>query len=73
MTDEDDLAQVTELGRGLPPLDLDDQSAQMIARKARAAVGRPARRRRWLLPLIAGAFVAAYLAWAIAKAIGAVG
>jgi hypothetical protein len=65
---DDDARQVTELGGALPPLDIDSTTAEQIARRARASVGKPPPRRRWILPIVVGVVAAAYAVWMILKA-----
>jgi hypothetical protein len=71
--DDDDAKKVSELGGGLPPLDLDGTTAEQIARRARASVGKPPPRRRWILPILAAVTVIAYAIWMILKTIEARG
>jgi hypothetical protein len=71
MTNDDDARQVTELGGALPPLDVDKTTAAQIARRARDSVGKPAPRRRWILPIVAAVAAIAYAAWMILKAVEA--
>lgn len=73
MTPDDDAHQVTELGGALPPLDVDTTTAEQIARRARASVGKPAPRRRLVLPILAAAAAIAYAAWMILKALEVLG
>ena len=65
----DDAQKVTELGGALPPLDVDTTTAELIARRARASVGKPAPRRRWILPIVAAVAVIAYAVWMVLKAL----
>jgi hypothetical protein len=71
MTDDPDTdaARLSEISRELPPLDLDATTAERIALKARANVGKRPPRTRLVLPILAMLVVAAYTAWAIAKLI----
>jgi hypothetical protein len=66
---DDDTRQVGELGGALPALDVDTTTAEMIARRARASVGKPPPRRRWIVPILAGVATAAYATWMILKAL----
>jgi hypothetical protein len=71
MTYEDDAARLGELGRELAPIDLDAESAERIARRARGSIGRGRSPARFVEPAIATAFAVSYLAWAIAKVLEA--
>jgi hypothetical protein len=67
MTNDDDAAKLTELGRELPAIDLDAASAARIARTARSSVGRGPPLVRLIEPAIAAVLVTSYLVWAIAQ------
>lgn len=69
----DDAAKLGELAGALPPLDLDGSTAEQIARRARASVGKPPPRRRLILPIIAAAAAVSYAVWAILKALEVLG
>jgi hypothetical protein len=71
MTYEDDAARLGELGRELAPIDLDAESAERIARRARESVGRGRSLARFVEPAVATVFAVSYLAWAIAKVLEA--
>jgi hypothetical protein len=71
MTYEDDAARLGELGRELAPIDLDAESAERIARRARGSFGRGRSPVRFVEPAIATAFAVSYLAWAIARVLEA--
>jgi hypothetical protein len=71
MTHDDDAAKLTELGRELPGIDLDAESAARIARRARQDVGRGPSLVRFIEPAIATVLVTSYLVWAIAKVLEA--
>jgi len=66
MTD-DDAARLTEISRELPAIDLDQPTAERIARRARADVGRAPSRARLVEPALWATLVAAYLIWAAIK------
>ncbi|HWO21962.1 MAG TPA: hypothetical protein VNO30_24540 [Kofleriaceae bacterium] len=68
-----DAQKVTELGGALPPLDVDTTTAEQIARRARASVGKPPPRRRLLVPILVAAVAAAYAVWMILKALEVLG
>ncbi len=70
---DDDARQVSELGVALAPLDVDSTTAEQIARRARASVGKPPPRRRLILPIVAAAVAVAYAAWMILKALEVLG
>ena len=68
-----DARKVTELAGALPPLDVDTTTAEQIARRARASVGKPPPRRRWLVPLLAAVVAITYAIWMILKALEVLG
>lgn len=70
---DDDARTFSELGGALAPLDVDGTTAEQIARRARASVGKPAPRRRLILPIVAAAVAVAYAAWMILKALEVLG
>lgn len=51
----------------LPQADVDEQTSQRIAARARMDLGRGRPRRRLVLPIAAIALVSGYIVWAIAK------
>ena len=71
--DDDDARKLTQLGGALAPLDVDSTTAEQIARRARASVGKPPPRRRWLLPIAAAIAAVAYAVWTILKALEVLG
>jgi hypothetical protein len=71
--DDDDARKLTQLGGALAPLDVDSTTAEQIARRARASVGKPPPRRRWLLPIAAAITAVAYAVWTILKALEVLG
>jgi hypothetical protein len=71
--DHDDARKVTELGGALPPLDVDTTTSELIARRARASVGKPPPRRRYILPTVVAAVAVAYAVWMILKALEVLG
>ena len=73
MTPDDDAQKVTELGGALAPLDVDSTTAEQIARRARASVGKPPSRRRWIVPIIAAIAAITYAVWAILRALEVLG
>jgi hypothetical protein len=70
---DDDAQKLTQLGGGLAPLDVDATTAEQIARRARASVGKPPPRRRWILPIAAAALAVTYAIWTILKALEVLG
>ncbi|HEY4242333.1 MAG TPA: hypothetical protein VGM88_21090 [Kofleriaceae bacterium] len=62
MTDEDEVAR---LGAELPPLDVDSQSAQMIARRARADLGKRPKPWRLVEGIAIAVIVLGYLVYAL--------
>jgi hypothetical protein len=66
MTD-DDAKKLGDLSQELPALDLDPASAQRIAARTRAQVGRGPSKRRFIEPVLVAIFVTAALAWALYK------
>ena len=73
MTDQDDAAKLTEISRELPALDLDTTTAERIALRARADVGRGPSPLRFVEPALAAVLAAGYLIWAVLKALEALG
>ncbi|MEO8842546.1 MAG: hypothetical protein ABI591_15665 [Kofleriaceae bacterium] len=63
MTNDDDALK--DLAKGLPPVDLDSQSAQRIAQLARRGVDHGPPRTRWVLPILVGLLVTITLVWAL--------
>ena len=72
-SDDDDARKLTQLGGALAPLDVDSTTAEQIARRARASVGKPPPRRRWILPIAAAIAAVAYAVWTILKALEVLG
>jgi hypothetical protein len=70
---DDDSRKITELAGALPPLDVDTTTAELIARRARASVGKPPPRRRWLVPILVATVAIAYAVWMILKALEVLG
>ncbi|MBA3452001.1 MAG: hypothetical protein H0T42_02755 [Deltaproteobacteria bacterium] len=73
MTMEDDVAKLAELSRELPTIDVDSQSAERIAMRARQDVGRGPSPRRLVEPVLATLLVGSYLVWAVLKIVEALG
>ncbi len=73
MTYEDDAAKVSEIGKALPPVDLDATTAEQIARRSRLEVGRRPSRLRTVEAAVAAIVVVAYLVWAIWNVLEALG
>ena len=73
MTMEDDVSKLAEISRELPPIDVDSISAERIAMRARADVGRGRSPRRLIEPALATVLVASYLVWAVLKIVEALG
>ncbi|TMQ04337.1 MAG: hypothetical protein E6J90_33595 [Deltaproteobacteria bacterium] len=73
MTDQDDAAELTEISRELPALDLDATTTERIAHRARDQVGRRPSPLRFVEPAIAALLVTGYLIWAVLKALEALG
>ena len=71
MSYEDDAARLGELGQRLAPIDVDTESAERIARRARNSVGRGPSLTRFVEPALATAFAVSYLAWAIVRVLEA--
>ena len=63
MTNDDDALK--DLAKGLPPVDLDPQSAQRIAQLARRDVGHGPPKARLVLPILVGLLVTITLVWAL--------
>lgn len=64
---DDDAQKVSELAGELPALDVDSTTAEQIARKARASVGRSPSRRRWIVPIIAAVLAVAYAVYLVLR------
>lgn len=64
-----DAAALSELARALPTIDLDPAVAERIARRAHHGPGLA----RLVEPVLAAAFAASHLAWAIRKLLEALG
>ena len=63
MTNDDDALK--DLAKGLPPVDLDQQSAQRIAQLARRDVGHGPPKTRLVLPILVGLLVTLTLVWTL--------
>jgi hypothetical protein len=63
MTNDDDALK--DLAKGLPPVDLDPQSAQRIAQLVRRDVGHGPPKTRLVLPILVGVLVTITLVWAL--------
>ena len=61
----DDEADFAALRGALPAPDLDTTTAERIALRARAEVGKGAPKRRLVLPLVVGIPAAIYTAWVV--------
>ena len=74
MSDDDkDVLGLAELSRELPPIDLDAQSAERIARRAGDSVGKGPSPRRFLEPALVAVIVSVYLIWALMKVLELLG
>ena len=71
--DELDLRRLTEISRELPPIDLDAQSAERIARRAGDDLGKRPPVRRTVELALATVIVAVYLVWVIGKVLELLG
>jgi hypothetical protein len=63
----DDADKLVEISRELPPLDLDTTTAEQIARRARADLGKRPSRMRLALPIVAMVVTGLYAVWLVAK------
>ena len=54
MSDDDDANKLAEISRELPPIDIDEASAQRIALAARQSVGRGPSPTRFIEPVLVG-------------------
>ncbi|MGN6104261.1 MAG: hypothetical protein ACTHU0_04090 [Kofleriaceae bacterium] len=63
--DPDDAAQLAALGRALPTADVEPITAEQIARHARLQVGKGPPKARLLLPILSGAVLIGYAAYAV--------
>ncbi|MDB4956177.1 MAG: hypothetical protein JWO36_3746 [Myxococcales bacterium] len=66
MTDQDDKT-LAEISQQLAAIDLDDASAQRIARRARQGVGRGPSPLRFLEPILVAIFATSFLVWVLYK------
>ena len=62
-----DARRLAELGKELPPIDLEHASAQRIAERARLSVGRGPSPARLVEPLIDAALAVSILVWTALK------
>jgi len=69
MSENDDAQKLAEISRELPPIDIDDVSAQRIAQRARASVGRGPSPTRFVEPVLVGLVLLSVLVWTIFKLI----
>ena len=69
MSDNDDAKKLAEISRELPKIDIDDVSAQRIAQRARASVGRGRSPTRFVEPVLVGLVLLSVLVWTILKLI----
>ncbi len=67
MSDRDDASLLAELGRELPPVDLEEPSALRIAHHARHAVGRRVPLTRLAEPVLIVAFELVLVGWTVLK------
>jgi hypothetical protein len=70
---EREIDQLTEVGRALPAIDIEDAAAARIAHRARRAVGEGVPASRFVEPLMIAVFELALLGWAIAKLVEVLG
>lgn len=68
MSDED-AKKLAEISRELPPIDLDDVSAQRIAMVARKQVGKGPPLTRFIEPAVIVLFTTSMVAWIVYKLI----
>lgn len=71
--DELDLRRLTEISQELPRIDLDDESAERIARRAGEDLGKRPPIRRHLELALAAVVVTIYLVWVIGKVLELLG
>ena len=69
MIERDDAAQLAELSRELPRIDVDAPSAQRIGHRARQAVGRGAPASRFIEPVLVAALEIGMFSWMVIKLI----
>ena len=67
MIERDDAAQLAELSRELPRIDVDAPSAQRISQRARQAIGRGAPASRFIEPVLVVALEIGISAWMVIK------
>lgn len=71
MTTEDDVQRLGELSRELPAIELDANTAERIARRARDDIGKGPSPKRFVEPALAALMMLGYLAWVIVKIVEA--
>jgi hypothetical protein len=64
---DDDAKLLTELGRDLPSIDVDEQRAQRMVARTRQHVGRGSSPLRWVEPVAVALLVTSVLVWALVK------
>ena len=70
---DDDAKKLAEISRELPPIDLDDVSAQRIALRARQQVGKGPTLTRFIEPAVIVLFTTSMVAWIVYKMIEILG
>jgi hypothetical protein len=70
---DDDAKKLAEISRELPPIDLDDASAQRIAQRAREQVGKGPPLTRFIEPAVIVLFTTSMVAWIVYKMIEILG
>jgi hypothetical protein len=73
MTGDDDAKKLAEISRELPPIDLDDVSAQRIALRARQQVGKGPPLTRFIEPAVIVLFTTSMVAWIVYKLVEILG
>ena len=74
MSDTDDEAkQLANLSKELPAIDLDHVSAERMAHRVRADLGKGPSPRRFVLPILAAIVVGAYGVWMLLKLLEVLG
>jgi hypothetical protein len=68
-----DTKLLADIGRELPPIDVDDARAQRIAASTRMQVGRGPSSLRFVEPVAVALFVTSMVAWVIVKLVEILG
>ena len=73
MTDDDDAKKLADISKELPAIDLDNISAERMAHRVRADLGKGPSPRRFVLPIVAATVVLGYGTWMLLKVLEVLG